>query len=115
MSSYFSACPKSAIIALLSLPTILYHSVAHRVSTGPPLIASNPEQQFCRSHQALRSLKLAQSLSHLPEQVLLLRLSELPQYPSSQPASCRVQERIERRVMGLKGKHTGDDLRKARF
>src|SRR5579884_2236242 len=63
----------------------------------------------------MRSLKLAQCLSHLPQQVLLLRFAELPHHTSGQPASCRVQERIERSVMGLKWKSASDDLVKASF
>ena len=61
----------------------------------------------------MRSFKLAQCLSHLPQQVLLLRFSELPYHTSGQPAGCRLQERIERSVMGLKWKSTGFDLVKA--
>src|SRR5437763_5412000 len=63
----------------------------------------------------MRSLKLAQCLSHLPQQLLLLRFSELPHHASGQPACCRLQESIERSVMGLKWKSTGDDLVKASF
>src|SRR5437764_12236313 len=81
----------------------------------PHLFASHTEQQFCRSHQAMRSLKLAQCLSHLSQQVLLLRFAELPHHTSGQPAGCRLQESIERSVMGLKGKSMGDDPVKASF
>src|SRR5258706_1185555 len=81
----------------------------------PHLFASHTKQQFCRSHKAMRSLKLAQCLSHLPQQLLLLRFSELPYHASGQPACCRLQESIERSVMGLKWKSTGDDLVKASF
>ena len=63
----------------------------------------------------MRSLKLAQCLSHLSHQVLLRVWAELPHHPSGQPARGRVQERIERSVMGLKGKSTGTDLGKASF
>ena len=63
----------------------------------------------------MRSLKLAQCLSHLPQQLLLLKVSELPHHTSGQPAGCRLQESIKRSVMGLKGKSTGDDLGKASF
>jgi hypothetical protein len=63
----------------------------------------------------MRSLKLAQCLPHLLQQVLLLRFSELPHHTGGQPAGCRLQERIERSVMGLKGKRTGDDPVKASF
>ena len=52
------------------------------------LTASHTKQQFCRSHQAMRSLKLDQCLSHLPQQVLLLRFAELPHHTSGQPAGC---------------------------
>src|SRR6266487_3050921 len=47
--------------------------------------------------------------------LLLLKVSELPHHASGQPACCRLQESIERGVMGLKGKSTGDDLGKASF
>ena len=63
----------------------------------------------------MRSLKLAQCLSHLPQQLLLLKVSELPHHTSGQPACCRLQESIERSLMGLKGNSTGDDLGKASF
>jgi len=79
------------------------------------LFASHTKQQFCRSHQAMRSLKLAQCLSHLPQQLLLLLWAELPYHTSGQPAGCRLQESIERSVMGLKWKSTGSDLVKASF
>ncbi len=84
-------------------------------SAWPHLFASYPEQEFCRSHQALRSLKLAQCLPHLLQQVLLLRFAEPPHHIGGQPACCLVQERIERSVMGLKGKSMGDDPVKACF
>ena len=63
----------------------------------------------------MSSLKLAQGLSHLSHQVLLLMLAELPHHLSSQSACRRVQERIERCVMGLKWQSTGADLVKACF
>lgn len=61
----------------------------------PPLFAANTKQEFCRNHQAMRSLKLAHCLSHLPQEMLLLLLAELSYHPSGQPAGCGVQERIE--------------------
>ena len=79
------------------------------------LFASHTEQKFGRSRQAIRSLKLAQCLPHLLQQVLLLRFVELPHHTSGQPAGCRLQERIERSIMGLKRKSTGDDPGKASF
>jgi hypothetical protein len=63
----------------------------------------------------MRSLKLAQCLSHLPQQLLLLLWAELPYHTSCQPAGCRLQESVERSVMGLKWKSTGSDLVKASF
>lgn len=63
----------------------------------------------------MRSLKLAQCLSHLPQQLLLLLLAELPHHTSGQPACCRLQESIERSVMGLKWNSMGYDLVKASF
>jgi hypothetical protein len=86
---------------------------AREESASPHLFASHTKQQFCWSHQAMRFLKLAQCLSHLPQQLLLLRFSELPHHISGQPACCRLQESIERSVMGLKRKNTDDDLAKA--
>src|SRR5260370_42466499 len=91
----------------------LRRCAAREEEASPHLFASHTKQQFCRSHQAMRSLKLAQCLSHLTQQLLLLRFSELPHHTSGQPACCRLQERIERSVMGLKGRSTGDDLEKA--
>lgn len=63
----------------------------------------------------MRSLKLAQCLFHLLQQMLLLLLAELPHYTGGQPAGRRLQERIEGSVMGLKWKNAGDDLGKASF
>src|SRR5947209_17573276 len=88
---------------------------AREEEASPHLFASHTKQEFCRSHQAMRSLKLAQCLSHLPQQLLLLKVSELPHHTSGQPAGCRLQERIARSVMGLKWKSASDDLVKASF
>ena len=79
------------------------------------LFASHPEQQFCRSHQAIRSFKLTECLSHLLQQLLLLLLAELPHHTGGQPACCRLQKSIERRVMGRKWNSSGDDVMKAGF
>jgi hypothetical protein len=84
-------------------------------SAWPHLFASRTEQEFCRSHQTMRSLELAQCLPHLLQQALLLRFAELPHHTGGQPACGRLQERIERSVMGLKGKSTSDDPGKACF
>jgi hypothetical protein len=88
-------------------------SVLQKEEASPPLFASHTKQQFCRSHKAMRSLKLAQCLSHLSQQLLLLSFCELPHHISGQPDCGRLQERIERSAMGLKGKSTGDDLGKS--
>src|SRR5260221_12040703 len=82
---------------------------------SPSLFAYHTNQEFCRSHQSMISLKLDQCLSHLPQHLLLLKVSELPHLTSGQPACCRLQERIERSVMGLKGKSIGDDPVKSSF
>src|SRR2546421_6753464 len=103
------------IIDVVEVRRNLRLCAAREEPAWPHLFASHTKQEFCRSHQAMRSLKLAQCLSHLPQQLLLLKVSELPHHTSSQPACCRLQERIERSVMGLKGKSTGDDLGKASF
>lgn len=63
----------------------------------------------------MRLLKLAQCVPHLLQQALLLRFCDLRHHTSDQPACCRLQENIERSVMGLKWKSTGDDFIKASF
>src|SRR2546428_10011044 len=100
------------IIDVVEVRRNLRRCAAREEEASPHLFASHTEQQFCRSHKAMRSLKLAQCLSHLPQQLLLLRFSELPHHTSGQPACCRLQESIERSVMGLKWKRTGEDLGK---
>src|SRR5438270_12511164 len=103
------------IIDVVEVRRNLRLCAAREEPAWPHLFASHTEQQFCRSHQAMRSLKLAQCLSHLPQQVLLLRFPQLPHHTSGQPACSRLQARTERSELGLNWKSATDDLVKASF
>ena len=52
----------------------------------PDLFARHTKQYFSRSHQAMRSLKLAQCLPHLLQHLLLFKVSELSHHIQSYPA-----------------------------